>query len=71
MVGKPEGKRLFLSLRRRWEDNIKVDIEEVGRGHGLGLCGSGEGQMADFCESRNESPIYIECVEFLDWLSPY
>lgn len=32
---------------------------------------SGEGQMADFCESRNESPIYIECVEFLDWLSPY
>jgi len=29
-VGKPEGKRPFGSPRRRWEDNIKMDLQEVG-----------------------------------------
>ena len=28
--GKPEGKRLFGRTRRRWEDNIKMDLQEVG-----------------------------------------
>ena len=30
LVGKPEGKRPLGRLRRRWEDNIKVDLQEVG-----------------------------------------
>ena len=34
LVGKPEGKRPLGRLRRRWEDNIKMDLEEVGRGCG-------------------------------------
>ena len=29
---KPEGKRLLGRLRRRWEDNIKMDLQEMGRG---------------------------------------
>ena len=29
LVGKPEGRRSFGSPRRRWEDNIKIDLEEV------------------------------------------
>jgi len=29
LVGKPEGKRPFGRLRRRWEDNIKMDLREV------------------------------------------
>ena len=29
-LGKPEGKRLLGSPRRRWEDNIKTDLEEMG-----------------------------------------
>ena len=29
LVGKPEGKRQFGRPRRRWEDNIKKDIQEV------------------------------------------
>jgi hypothetical protein len=33
-VGKPEGKRPLGRLRRRWEDNIKTDIQEVGGGGG-------------------------------------
>jgi hypothetical protein len=28
LVGKPEGKRPLGKLRRRWEDNIKIDIQE-------------------------------------------
>ena len=34
LVGKPEGKRPLGRQRRRWEDNIKMDLEEVGRGCG-------------------------------------
>ena len=34
LVGKPEGKRPLGRLRRRWEDNIKMDLKEVGGGHG-------------------------------------
>jgi hypothetical protein len=30
LVGKPEGKKPFGRHRRRWEDNIKMDLEEVG-----------------------------------------
>jgi len=32
LVGKPEGKRLLGRPRRRREDNIKMDLEEVGFG---------------------------------------
>ena len=31
LFGKPEGKRPLGRPRRRWEDNIKMDLEEVGR----------------------------------------
>ena len=34
LVGKPEGKRLLGRPRHRWEDNIKMDLQEVGRGCG-------------------------------------
>ena len=30
LVGKPEGKRSLGRLRHRWEDNIKMDLQEVG-----------------------------------------
>ena len=35
LVGKPEGKRPLGRPRRRREDNIKMDLEEVGRGCGF------------------------------------
>jgi hypothetical protein len=34
MVGKPEGKRSLGRPRRRWEDNIKIDLQETGGGRG-------------------------------------
>jgi len=32
LMGKPEGKRPLARPRRRWEDNIKMDFQEVGCG---------------------------------------
>ena len=32
LVGKPKGKRPLGKPRRRWEDNIKTDLQEVGCG---------------------------------------
>jgi hypothetical protein len=32
LVGKPEGKRSPVRPRHRWEDNIKMDLQEVGCG---------------------------------------
>ena len=34
LVGKPDGKRPLGRPRRRWEDNIKMDLQEV-----VGSCG--------------------------------
>jgi len=34
LVGKLEGKRPLGRPRRRWEDNIKMDLQEVGGGRG-------------------------------------
>jgi hypothetical protein len=35
LVGKPEGRRPLGRPRHRWEDNIKMDLREVGWG-GMG-----------------------------------
>jgi transposase len=32
LVGNPEGKRPIGRPRRRWEDNIKMDLREIGWG---------------------------------------
>jgi hypothetical protein len=37
LVGKPEGKRPLGRPRRRWESNIKMNVQEVGCGVWTGL----------------------------------
>jgi hypothetical protein len=32
LVGRPEGRSPFGRPRRRWEDNIKMDLQDVGWG---------------------------------------
>ena len=48
LVGKPEGKRPLGIPRHRWKDNIKMDLQEVGRGCGnwMGLAQGREGWRA-------------------------
>ena len=49
LVGKPEGERPLGRHRHRWEDNIKVDFQEMGCGAWTGLIwlriGTGGGHL--------------------------
>ena len=53
LVGKPEGKRPLGRPRRRWEDNIKMDLREVG-------CDPGE--WIDLAEDRDQWRGYVRGV---------
>jgi hypothetical protein len=48
------------------QDNIKMDLREVGWGHELHRSGSGQRQLAGSCEYGNEPSASIKCGEFLD-----
>jgi hypothetical protein len=62
LVEKSEGKR----PRRRWVDNIKMDLQVVGCG-GMDWIDLAQGrQVVGTCEYGNESPGSIKCGEFLD-----
>ena len=66
LVGKPEGKRPLGRPRRRWEDNIKMDLQEVG---------GGRGDWIEFAQDRDGWRALVgtvrkfrfhKCGEFLD-----
>ena len=63
--GKPEGKRP-LRRPRRWEDNIKMDLQEVGCGLWAGSSWLRIGTVAGTCDCGNEPSGSIKCGEFLD-----
>jgi hypothetical protein len=65
-VGKPEGKRPVGRPRYRWENNIKMDLQEV-----VGRCGD----WMDLAQDRYRWPALVctvrdfgfhKCGEFLD-----
>jgi hypothetical protein len=70
LVGKPEGRRSLVRPRCRWEDNIKMDLLEVGwargGGHRLDRYGSGQEQVASSCECGDEPSGSTKCGEFLE-----
>jgi hypothetical protein len=65
--GNTEGKRPLGRPRRRWEDHIKIDLQEVG-------CGSMDWielaqdrkQVVGTCECGSEPLGSMKCGEFLD-----
>jgi len=63
LVGKPERKRVLGRLRRRWEDNITMDLQEVGSG---GMDRIELAQDRGKCECGNEPSGSLKCGEFLD-----
>ena len=50
---KPEGKRPLGRLRRRWDDNIKMELKEIGYVD-MDLIHKGQGSLVEFCEHGNE-----------------
>jgi hypothetical protein len=67
LVGKPEGKRPLGRPRRRWVDNIAIDLREIGW-DGLDRSGSGEGPVEDSCEHGDEPSGSLKCWEVPEWL---
>ena len=55
LVGKPEGKRPLGRTRRRWEGNIRIDLQEVGLGyeHWIGLAQDRDRWRALVSAARN------------------
>jgi hypothetical protein len=66
LVGILEGKRPFGRPRCRWEDNIKMDLQEMGCEAWTGLIWAG---MVGTCKCGYEPSGSIKhCVVFLYWL---
>jgi hypothetical protein len=60
-VGKPEGKRPLGRPRRRWVNNIKMDLKRDRMGwYGLDLFGLGWGSVEGSCEHGNEPSVSIK-----------
>jgi len=65
LMGKPEEKRPLRRPRHRWEDNIKMDLQEVGCGD-MDWIKVAWDWVAGTCECGNEPSGSIKCREFLD-----
>jgi hypothetical protein len=65
LMGQPEGKRLLGRPRRRWVDNLKMDLGEIGWG-GVGWIGLPLDR--DKCEGGNEPWGSIKCWKAIKWL---
>ena len=53
LLGKPEGKRPLGRPRGRWEDNIRMDLREVGYY---------PGEWIDLAEDRDQWRVYVRAV---------
>jgi len=61
LVGKPEGMRPLGRPRRRWVDNIKMDLQEEGCGYMDWIGLAQDRELADACECRNELSGSVKC----------
>jgi hypothetical protein len=66
LVEKPEGNRPLGRLRRRWEDNIRTDLQEVGCGNMDWIGLAQDRQVAGNGKCGNEPSGLIKCGEFLE-----
>jgi hypothetical protein len=48
------------------EDNIKMNLREVGREHGVDRSGTGYGRVVGFYEFGNEPSGFVKRGEFID-----
>jgi hypothetical protein len=65
LVENPERKRPLRRPRRRWVDNIQMDLREIGW-DGLDCSGSGEEPVEGSCEHGNEPAGSIKFWEVIE-----
>ena len=67
LVGKCEGKRPLGRPKHRWEDNIKMALQEVGCG-GMDWIelSQDRDRLGGTCECDNEASSSVKCEEFFD-----
>jgi hypothetical protein len=70
LVGKCEGNRPLGRRRQKRENNIRMDLTEIGLKEEIGLDSSGSGQIlvVGYCELGNEPSGCIKGREFLEYL---
>jgi hypothetical protein len=66
LVGKPEGKRPLGRPRRRWKNNIKMDLQEVEAKVWIGSSWLRIVTSGGHCDWANEHWGFLKCEEFLD-----
>jgi hypothetical protein len=69
LVGKPERKGPLGRPRHRWEDNIRMDLKEVGWGGGIDWIDLAPDRVrwgGGACECGNERWDSVKCGEFRD-----
>ena len=65
LTGKPTGKRPLGRFRRRWEDNIRMDLEEICINAGNWVDSAQDMDYWSLCESGIEPPGSIRHVVVL------
>jgi hypothetical protein len=66
LVGKPAGKKPLGIPRHRWEDNIKMNLQEFGWGGQIELVWLTKEIGSRVCECGNEHSVSKKCGKFLD-----
>jgi hypothetical protein len=68
-VGKTEGGKPMRRPRRRWDDNIKMDLQEFGGGGGdWKELAQDRDRWRALVSTVKKLRVSYKCVEFLDWL---
>jgi len=69
LLRKPEGRRPLGRPRRRWADNIRMDLQEVGCGYmDWIVLAQDRDRWRTLVECGNEPSGSVKCGEFLDYL---
>jgi len=68
LAGKPCEKTPLGRLRRRWKDNIYMDLQKVGWGAWAGLIWLRIGTGGGSFKTSNEPSGSIKCRDFLDYI---